>query len=233
MSGEEREPEPQKRDSSTRRLALVALSVALYVAANAIPIDAFIGGAGFITAGIIILPVVAGLLRPWDALVTGFLASVALFVFQLSFIPLFGFYGILIPILGMTLGSLGFHKSLLYPSGFLVFGTVWYVVYSGGTLVWLLPYALALGLVLTKLSGFVKLTRKWGIAVFCLAATMCELVAMNIGSVSVLGLHGDFWLGTTPFMFLERTVAVVGSSGVLLALVRSKRQLRLEVTWDV
>ncbi len=123
-----------QKKSDTRRLALVALLGSLYVSANAIPIDAFIGGAGFITAGIIMLPVIAGLLRPKDAIVAAVLASIGLVAFQLSFIPIFGFYGLLVPTLAIAFGSLGFHRSLLYPSAHLVFGASWYVIFSGGTL---------------------------------------------------------------------------------------------------
>src|SRR5437899_11534718 len=102
-------------DSRTRRLALVALLSSLYVVANAIPIDAFIGGAGFITAGIILLPVLARLLRPKDSVVMALLASLGLLVFQLSVVPVFGFYGLLIPSSAIVIGSLGTYRSFIYP----------------------------------------------------------------------------------------------------------------------
>lgn len=214
--------------SNTRRLALVALLVSLYVAANSVPIDAFIGGAGFITAGIILLPVVAGLLRPRDALIAAVLASISLLALQLSIIPVFGFYGLLVPTLGMTLGSLGIHKSLVYPAAYIVFGTLWYAMFSSGTMLWLAPYVLAIGLIAVKESGLVKLGKEGDLMIYCLSATMCELVTMNIGSISLLHLTGQVWLIITPFMFAERAVAVVGSSSILLGLLRLKGPLRLE-----
>lgn len=214
-------------------LALVALFVSLYVAANAVPIDAFIGGAGFITLGIVLLPVIAGLLQPRFAVVAAVLASISLFVFQLSIVPILGFYGLLVPTLGIMFGSLGFHKSLLYPSAYIAFGAFWYVMFSGGTLFWLLPYAITLGLGLAKQSTLIEFGKKSYLTILCLNATMCELVTMNIGSISILHLPAPVWLIITPFMFLERAVAVVGSSSVLLALSRSKGQLRLDVIQSV
>jgi hypothetical protein len=198
------------------------------VAANSIPIDAFIGGAGFITAGIVILPVVSGLLRPRDALIAAVLSSVGLLAFQLSIIPIFGFYGLLVPTLGIALGSLGFHRSLVYPASYIVFGAVWYVLFSGGTIFWLVPYALVILLVVAKQARILKLGKKGDLTIYCFAATMCELVTMNIGSISLLHLPGPVWLIITPFMFLERAVAVVGSSSILFGLLRVKGPLRLE-----
>jgi len=213
---------------NTRRLALAALLVSLYVAANSIPIDAFIGGAGFITAGIILLPVVSGLLRPRVALIAAVLASIGLLAFQLSIIPIFGFYGLLVPTMGIVLGSLGFHRSLAYPAVYIVLGAVWYVLFSGGTIFWLVPYALVIGLIAAKQARIFKLGKKGDLTIFCFVATMCELVTMNIGSISLLNLPGPVWLIITPFMFLERTVAVVGSSSILFGLLRLKGPLRLE-----
>lgn len=212
----------------TRKLALAALFVSLYVAANSVPVDAFIGGAGFITAGIILLPAIAGLLRPREALVASILASIGLFAFQLSVVPIFGFYGLLIPTIGMTLGSLGFHKSLAFPSAYVIFGAAWYLFFSGGTPLWLAPYLIVIVLVVAKQAKLVRLGKRGDLVVYCFATTMCELVTMNIGSISLLHLPGQVWLIITPFMFLERTVAVVGSSSILVALLGLKGPLKLE-----
>ncbi|QQG48262.1 MAG: hypothetical protein HY247_05780 [archaeon] len=200
---------------------------ALYVAANAVPIDAFIGGAGFITAGILILPVIARLVRPMEAVVVGIAAPLGLFAFQLSVIPIFGFYGMLIPASAIVLGSLGFYKSYLVPTAYIVLGAFWYLAFSGGTIVWLAPYVLAVSLVIVnQVRPFVRGTRA-EVLLFCFLTTMCEQVTMNIGSVSLLQLPGFLWTVIAPFMFLERTVAVVGSSSVLIALIRVKSALRM------
>jgi len=40
-------------------------------------------------------------------------------------------------------------------------------------------------------------------------------------------LPAELWTVITPLMFLERTIAVVGGSSILIALVRAKGVLRL------
>lgn len=206
---------------------MVAVLTALYVAANSVPIDAFIGGAGFITAGIIILPVIARLVRPVESLVVAIAAPLGLYVFQLSVIPIFGFYGMLIPSIAIVLGSLGFYKSPLVPAAYVAFGAIWYVLFSGGTLVWLIPYFLVLAMVgVNQIQRFTSGSRT-EVVYFCLLVTMCEQVTMNIGSISLLQLPGNLWTLIAPFMFIERTVAVVGSSSVLAALIRVRTTLRI------
>ena len=206
---------------------MVAVLTAVYIAANAVPIDAFIGGAGFITAGILILPVIARLTKPWESLIIAVAAPLGLFAFQLSVIPIFGFYGMLIPASAMVLGSLGFRKSYLIPMGYITLGALWYVWFSGGSPVWLAPYALAAVLtVVNRVRPFASGTRAEAVF-FCLLTTMCELVTMNIGSISLLKLPGSLWIAIAPFMFLERTAAVIGASSVLGALMRVRSVLRV------
>lgn len=211
----------------TRRLALVAVLTALYIAANAVPIDAFIGGAGFITAGIILLPVISRIVRPWEALIVAVVAPLGLFVFQLSVVPVFGFYGMLIPASAIVLGSLGFYKSYLIPTAYIAFGAVWYLLFSNGIPIWLIPYFVAVFLaVLNQVRPFARGT-KAEVVLYSFLVTMCELVTMNIGSISVLKLPGALWTIITPFMFVERTVAVIGATSVLVALIRVKQVLRV------
>ena len=214
-------------DIRTRRLALVALLSSLYVVANAIPIDAFIGGVGFITAGIILLPVLARLLRPKDSIVMALLASLGLLVFQLSIVPVFGFYGLLIPSSAIVIGSLGTYRSYLYPLSYILFGAAWYIIFSGGTPAWLFPYLITILLLAVVQSRRARVSKSTELVAHSLGTTMCELVTLNIGSVSLLHLPSELWTVITPLMFLERTVAVVGGSTMLIALVRVKGVLRL------
>lgn len=211
----------------TRRLALVSAFSALYIVGNTIPISAFIGGAGFITAGIILLPVIARLLRPKEAVIVAILAALGLFALQLSIIPVFGFYGMLIPALGIVFGSLGFHKSHLYPTAFVVFGALWYIVFSNGTPLWLAPYFFVIALAIADQVRPFKVGERVDIILHSFDATMCELVTMNIGSISLLHLPGELWTIITPFMFFERTVAVIGASSIILALTRIRSVLKL------
>jgi len=209
----------------TQRLSLIAVLAALYVASNVIPISVFIGGAGFITAGILVLPVVAGLLRPTDAAGAAIASALGLFAFQLSYVPIFGFYGLVIPATGMFLGALSFRKSPLIPATYVALGAAWYVSFSHGTLLWLLPYgaaiALSIGSTLRMLGG------SGNLLTHCVNATTCELVTMNIGSISLLLLPGELWSFITPFMLFERALAVAGSYLILLSLKRINIGTRL------
>ncbi len=170
---------------------------------------------------------VTRLVRPRESLVVALVVPLGLFVFQLSIIPVFGFYGMLIPASAIVLGSLGFHRSYLIPATYIGFGAAWYVAFSNGTLVWLIPYAVAIILAVVnqfrpKASG-----TRIEVLTYSLLVTMCELVTMNIGSVSILHLPGGLWTIIAPFMFLERTVAVIGATSVLVALIRVRTVLRV------
>ncbi len=205
----------------------MSVLTALYIAANAVPIDAFIGGAGFITLGIILLPVITRLVRPRESLIVAVAAPLGLFALQLSIIPVFGFYGLLIPASAIVFGSLGFYRSYLIPAAYIAFGAVWYVEFSNGTPLWLVPYLLAIALaVANQIRPFAR-GGKIEVVVFSLLTTMCELVAMNLGSISILQLPGNLWTIIAPFMFLERAVAVIGATTVLLALIRVRSILRV------
>ena len=214
--------------NKTRGLALVAVLAALYVTANAIPIDAFLGGSGFITAGIVLLPVMARLVRPSEAVILAILAPLGLLAFQLSVIPVFGFFGLAIPALAILLGSLGSHRSYLIPASYVLFGAVWYFLFSGGTLFWLIPYGIAIAASVAYQGKLFKGNKKWETVVHVLDTTMCELVTMNILSVSLLLLPGALWTIITPFMFLERGAAIFGGSSILFILMRVRGPLRLE-----
>jgi hypothetical protein len=211
-----------------RGLSLVAVLTALYVVANAIPIDAFLGGSGFITAGIVLLPVMARLVRPREAVVLAVLAPLGLLAFQLSVIPAFGFFGLAIPALAILLGSLGSYKSYLLPASYIMFGAVWYFLFSGGTLLWLAPYGVAVVISVAQQGRLFRGSKRWETLVHVVDTTMCELVTMNILSVSLLQLPGGLWTVITPFMFLERGVAVVGGTSIISILARIKGPLRLE-----
>jgi hypothetical protein len=214
--------------SRTRGLALVATLTALYVAANALPIDAFIGGSGFITAGIVLLPVMARLVKPREAVVLAILAPLGLLAFQLSIIPVFGFAGMAIPALAILLGSLGSHRSYLIPAAYVAFGAAWYFLFSGGTPLWLAPYVVAVVISVAYEGKVLGRNGRWQTLVHVLDTTMCELVTMNILSISLLQLPGGLWTVITPFMILERSVAVIGATSVLVVLTRVKGPLKLE-----
>lgn len=192
----------------TRELAQMAVLAAIFVIASAIPFTAFIGGAGFITFGIVFVPVIARMLMPWPALISGWAGALALYVLQLATAPVFGPFSLAIPVSGMVLGSYGFHYRLgsIVPWGYVVFAAVYYLAFSGGTMIWLVPYFL----VAASLPLTLRPT-KLRVPLLCLYSTMCELATMTIASISVLNLPGPLWSFIAPFMFFERAVATVGA----------------------
>jgi len=132
-----------------------------------------------------------------------------------------------VPALAIVLGSLGYHKSYVYPMAYVVFGALWYTLFSNGTLRWLIPYLIAVVLFLANKVRPFKPGVRLEVVFHSFMVTMCELVTLNIGSISILHLPGALWMVITPFMFLERSVAVVGATSVLLALIRVRGVLRM------
>ncbi len=218
----------------TRRLVLIGVLSALFVISTLIPVSVYIGGAGFITLEIILIPVIAFLLEPWQALVSVLLGSAVGYFLGTGLGPVFGPFSLLIPAVAAYLGSIAFHYDekwfkwsspawLALPLGYIVFGIVYYLAFSHGSLVWLTPYFLAaLGLVYRPFTkeGTSKI---W---IGCLTTAMCEQVGMNVASISLIGLVGPVWLGIAPFMFIERGIATVGSLAVIKALLRVNQPLR-------
>lgn len=199
--------------------------MSLYIVSNAIPISTFIGGAGFITAGIIILPIVARLLNPKEAILAAIIAPLALFFFQLSIIPIYGFYGMLIPSSAILIGSLGFNKSDLFPIAYTLFGAIFYLLYSNGTILWLLPYVISILLSLANYFRPFKLGEKKEVITHSLQVTICELTTMTIGSITLLNLKGEIWSVILPFMLYERSVAVISSTIITLSLIRVRSRI--------
>lgn len=197
---------------ATRELSEIAVLSALFVIASVIPVSTFIGGAGFITLGIVLVPVIARMLRPWSALTSGLVGTLAVYALQIATAPIFGPISILIPISGILLGSIGFHNRLgcIIPWSYALLGAAYYFLFSGGTLLWLAPYIiviLSLPIVLSE--------NKFRIPLLCLYSTMCELTTMNIASIMILRLPGPLWFVITPLMFFERIVATSGSYMVI------------------
>ena len=205
---------------------MISVLTSLYVVANLIPISVFVGGAGFITAGVILLPVIAKLLKPKEAVVVAAIASLILFLLQLSIMPIYGFYGLIIPVAGILFGSLGAHKSYLYPAVYIVFGAVFYLLLSGGIFLWVFPYLVAASLSIAyEIIPNRRDNRAIEFLVHSLDSTICELSTMTIGSIAILHIPAQLWIVILPAMLFERSVAVLGSVSLLGAL--GKVRIRL------
>lgn len=192
----------------TRELSQMAALSAIFVIASAIPVSAFIGGAGFVTLGIVLVPVIARILKPKAALISGVAGSLAVYGLQFATAPVFGLYSLLIPTSGIFLGSIAFHHKIgpIAPWTYVLFGAIFYAAFSGGGYLWLAPYLL----VLVTFPLVLRMNR-FRLPLLCLYSAMCELVTMTLGSISILRLPGPLWNVIVPFMLYERAVATAGS----------------------
>src|SRR5260370_35788288 len=82
----------------TAELTLAAGLAATYIITTFIPLTPFIGGPGFITLEIVMLPIIAALLRPIPALATVFVGSLVIVPGQPRFYEVFGVPGLHIPL---------------------------------------------------------------------------------------------------------------------------------------
>jgi len=201
----------------TAELTLAAGLAATYIITTFIPLTPFIGGPGFITLEIVMLPIVAALLRPIPALATAFVGRLGMALGQPSFYQVFGLPGLLIPLIAVGAGSVAFHYRLgpLVPWAYVLAGATYYVAQSnGGTLFWLVPYFL----VIVSLPAVFRLKNNPRIGLLTFYIAMTEQVTLNILSISILSLTGPVWSVITPLMYVERTVATLGGAAGIVAL---------------
>ncbi len=212
---------------TTIELALTSTLAAVYIVSAFFALTPFIGGPGFITLEIVMLPIVAFLLRPILATVAVLVGSIGSAFIQTGFYSTFGFAGLLIPLLAVALGSIAFHYEwgAIIPWGYVLTGAVYYILFSkGGTLVWLAPYIL----VIASLPAALRVREPYRLGLLAFYTAMSEQVTLNVLSISLLNLTGAFWTGVTPLMFLERTIATLGGFAVIVAL-KSRLGTRLEL----
>jgi hypothetical protein len=201
----------------TAELTLTAGLAAIYAITTYLPLSKFIGGPGFITLEIVMLPIIAALLRPLLASAAVFVGGLLAALGQSSFTGAFGPLGLLIPLIAVATGSIAFHYRLgsVVPWVYVLAGAAYYVALSrGGTLFWLVPYFL----VIISLPVTLRIRDNPRIGLLSFYTAMAEQVTLNIMSISILGLTGPFWLGVTPLMYAERTLATIGGAAGIVAL---------------
>ncbi len=200
----------------TAELTLAAGLAATYIITTFIPLTPFIGGPGFITLEIVMLPIIAALLRPILALATVFVGSLGMALGQPSFYQVFGLPGLLIPLVAVGAGSIAFHYRLgpVIPWAYVLAGAIFYIALSKGTLFWLIPYFL----VIVSLPATFRLKNNPRIGLLTFYIAMTEQVTLNILSISILSLTGPVWSVITPLMYVERTIATLGGAAGIVAL---------------
>src|SRR5437867_11119611 len=202
---------------TTRDLTLSAVLAAFYIVSTFIPVDAFLGGAAIISLEIVTVPVIAALLKPPQASITIIVGGLAMAVFQTGTFPVFVIFALLVPIIASILGSFAFHYRFgtLLPWAYVLFGAIYYLVYSeGGTLFWLIPYII----VILSLPLALTAAGMRSIIIRAFYTAMAWQVTLNILSIGIARLTDGFWSIVTPFMLFERTVATVGSVALIIAL---------------
>jgi len=202
---------------TTQELALASSLAALLAASTFIPLTPFIGGPGFITLAIVMLPIIAAILRPVPATATALVGALVMVVSpQLNLYTVFGFFGLLVPVVAVAAGSVAFHHKIgpVIPWAYVLTGAAYYLAYSQGTLFWLVPY----GLVVVSLPVALRAGGTLNIGLLALYTAMCEQVTMNVLSISLAHIIGPAWTAITPLMYLERTLATVGGATAIIAL---------------
>ena len=219
---------------TTSELTLASTLAAVYVVSTFIPISPFIGGGpGFITAEIVMLPLIAALLRPVWAAASITAGSLGMALFGTSIYGTFGPLGVLVPIIATILGSFAFHYRLgpLLPWAYVLAGAFYYTLLSrGGTILWLVPYFIVIVSPVAALR--IRGSLKTGLLSFYTA--MSEQVTLNMISISIVGLVDGIWTVITPFMYVERTFATLGGTLLIVALksrLGSKLETNLRTLW--
>ncbi|MEM5854161.1 MAG: hypothetical protein QW228_07390 [Candidatus Aenigmatarchaeota archaeon] len=197
----------------TLKAARIGVFAALYAALSLIPISVFIGAPSFLTLNLIITPVIAILLTPFEAFLSSlFGGTIAFYVAPLQ--AMFGPFTILLPVAGSTFGSLAFHQSKkggVAAACFLLIAVSSYLVKN-----FLFPYFVVPHLTATLLAlvaTFKKMTPKSLRApIFAFVSTMCEQGMMMIFAVHLLGLPWQAFVGILPLMVYERLVGTIGAT---------------------
>ena len=214
---------------NTREVSMMVVWTALYAVGLMMPFSQFIGGAGFITLSIVFIPVYNKMLKPVPAMIAGTFGMAIAVSFGAAIVPVYGIFSFAMPLVAGLLGSLAFHYRWGAVPGIIFLGICGYLyaAYSGGTLLWLVPYAVAIfagfgAIILYNLRTHTTAWSKtsWFVLTgFCIfLTTTIENATMNLGSIFILHLPADLWTVITPVSLMERTIAWLLAFAILTAL---------------
>jgi len=197
----------------TRSLALSALFGSIYVVANFLPFSKFIGGAGFVTAGVTILPVIAALLTPLYALIAGIIGGIGISLFGIGLATVFPGFCIYITASTTLLGSIAFHyrKYAWIPAAYIFGQGIMYILWYNfqATGLWLIHYTIGV------MIAVIYCVTERGKVALTFTTAICENVGMNIGSLVLLNLPAVLWTFIAPVSIMERVIAGVVSAIIL------------------
>lgn len=204
------------------RASRIGVFAALYAVASLVPISMFIGAPSFLALNLIIIPAIAILLSPLEALFASLFGGIiALYIAPMQ--AMFGPYTILLPVAGATFGSLTYHKTKLGASIsalYLVVTISAYLIKNYPFPYFVIPHSLAILVALA--SSFKKMTPLQAkIPMFAYVSTMCEQGTMMIFAVHLLGLPWQVFPGILPLMIYERIVGTIGGAFIVFALFKA------------
>jgi len=213
------------------QITKIAVLAALYVVLSFIPVSMFIGAGSFLSLSMIITPVIAVLLHPFEALVCSCLGGLIVVILNTGS-AMFGIFTVLLPIAGAVCGSLFVYtKKGSFLTMVFLGATILYYLYSRGSFIfWIIPHVLAL-LLLLGISFLEKMILKTMASPFI--STMCEQSAMLLLAINVLQLPVIVFQVAFPLMLYERTFATIGGILVLLALKRVEPNLLIDIDKNV
>jgi len=194
---------------SSRQIALVSILAAMYAVTSFFPISVYIGGEGLITANVVILPVIAYLFDPVYAAAASLIGAMVMFATGASITPVYGLLTPLVTLSGGLFGSLT-KKNRFAAVPFALVGLGSYLFFSRGTPLWAVFYVLPV--ITAFLSGGSSILYILNV---CVATTISELVAMDLGSIFLLKFPGFLWIIILPFAVYERAVSVIGSYALI------------------
>ncbi len=199
---------------ATRKIALMSILAATCALTSYLPISVYIGSEALITANVFILPLLAYLSDFEYAIMGAFIGGLVTYFRGTAIAPVYVPFTLLIPVGGALFGALT-KRNCVGALPWMVFGAVLYILYSGGTLLWLGLYSVAIIFNLSTLKYKQLLTFN-----SCVSTTISELILMDIGSIFLLGFPGSLWIIILPFAVYERTVAALGSITLINGLKR-------------
>jgi hypothetical protein len=201
--------------------ARIGVFAALYAVLSLIPISVFIGAPSFLALNLIVTPVIAILLNPFEAFFASLFGGVVA-LYAAPFQAMFGPFTILLPVAGSTFGSLAFHKGkigALAATSFLVVAISAYLIKNFPFPYFVVPHLMAMLLVLVV--SFKKMTPiNLKAPLYAFVSTMCEQGMMMIFAVHLLGLPWQAFVGILPLMVYERIVGTIGATLLAIPLVR-------------
>jgi len=201
--------------------ARIGVFAALYVVLSLVPISGFIGAPSFLALNLIITPVIAILLNPFEAFLASFFGGVIAF-YVAPFQAMFGPFTITLPIAGSTFGSLAYHKGklgALTTTLFLVVAISAYLIKNFSFPYFVMPHLTAIFVVLT-ISFRTRASLSLKMPLYAFVSTMCEQGMMMIFAVHLLGLPWQVFVGILPLMVYERLVGTIGATILAVSLMR-------------